>query len=83
MTKGQKYIVKCIKGNNNKCGFGYRYKSNQYVSFTGKPVSGIQNAHIYEYKNYDNDCAIRDVENWEQYFCIISIQIKLQKRIKI
>jgi len=70
-----KTVIQCIKGNNNKCGFGYRYKKDQYVTYSGKPTDEMDKAYVYDDSNDDTDCAIYDIEGYEKYFQAVPIKL--------
>lgn len=57
MKRNQKYIVQCLKGNNNRHGFGYRYKKGQYVTYSGKPTFDINEAYVY-CNNEEGACGL-------------------------
>jgi hypothetical protein len=73
------YVVKCIKGNNNRCGFGYRYKKGQYVTYSGRPTYDLDSAYVYNDANIATSCALNDTDGWEKYF--IYVPVKVQRSV--
>ena len=78
MKKNQLYVVRCIKGNNNKFGFGHRHKIRQYISYTGKGVSDINEAYVY--KNQPEDyCPLEELDGYEEYYEFVPVKITISK----
>ena len=72
MKKHVNYVVKCIKSNKNKFGFGYSHKKGQFVSADGKGVD-MNRAYIY---SDDDECSLNECYNgWENYYKYIAVTI--------
>jgi len=72
------YVIKCIKANKNKFGFGANHKSGHYVSHDGKGTFNLYEAYVYNDKSGFVD-ADWDDSLKEYYKCVpveIAIRIK-------
>ena len=76
MKRNQSYVVQCIKGNNNRYGFGFRHKKGQYVTYEGRGTFNIHDSHIY--RNNDRDsCNLDECDgNWMNYYQYVPIEIE-------
>ena len=78
------YVVRCIKGNNNKYGFGYRHKKGQYVTYRGKGSPDLSQAWIYSdtghYNEFDS-CPLDDLEDWDSYYEYVPVHLNTIKAI--
>ena len=83
MKRNQKYVVKCIKGNNNKCGFGHRYKVDQYVTYSGRPTNVLDEAHVYRHLRWTSDSfpeyngcfEEENNDDWKVYFELVPVSV--------
>lgn len=83
MKRNQKYVVKCIKGNNNRCGFGYRYKVDQYVTYDGRPTNVLDEAHVYRHLRWTSDSfpeyngcfEEENNDDWKVYFELVPVSV--------
>lgn len=76
IKRNKKYVVQCIKGNNNKFGFGYRHKAGQFVGYSGKGVD-LQNAHVYIYGDPENECGLvdQDTDEYKKYYKFVDVDV--------
>ena len=93
MKLNQRYVVKCIKGNNDRCGFGYRYKVDQYVTYNGRPTNVLDEAHVYRYLDINQQdsfpeysgCFVDDGLpgdpdcDWKVYFELVPVSVRISR----
>jgi hypothetical protein len=71
-------VIKCIKDNRNKFGFGYYHKKNHYVTYSGKGSFDINDATLYGHDDDEYEIPFDDYDfedNWKEYYKIIPINI--------
>lgn len=87
MKKLGRYVVQCIKTNNNKFGFGYKHKEGQFISYIGKGVSDIEKAYIYDDLKHNsdgldpsNECALEENarDDWKEYYKYVPVKIVIK-----
>ena len=79
MKKNQKYVVQCIKGNNNRFGFGFRHKAGQYVTYDGKGTDDLNEASVYS-NSLDHYCTLDDLpKEWEKYYQYVPIKFVIKR----
>lgn len=88
--KKQNYVIKCIKTNNNVCGFSWGIKSEHleghYIQSTTKTGPSLETALIYnELRNYvdwfddENRKWLADNINWTEYYERIPVEIVVKQ----
>ncbi|MFA7218972.1 MAG: hypothetical protein WC119_00405 [Synergistaceae bacterium] len=68
IEKGVNYVVRCIRDNNNRFGFGYRHKKGQFVTYIGKGSFDINEAHIYKHNKNGDMVFDETTDLWEKYY---------------
>lgn len=59
-----------------------RYKAGQYVTYSGKPTNNINDAHVYQFGNWENDCEFDEFPVLYKYFVRIPVEITEKVKIK-
>lgn len=80
MTKEKKikhkFVLRCIKSNKNKFGFGYSHSVGQYVSQSGRGATDINDAFIYG-ESQAESCPLEDHREWENYYRIVPVKVEV------
>lgn len=86
-------VIKCIKANRNRFGFGHTHKVGQYITYDGRG-SNINNAHVYgrdgdigdsdSGREDDNNIPFEDsdTDEWKKYYVVVPVEI-IPRKIKI
>lgn len=77
MKNRQKYVVRCVKPT-NAYGFGHRYRTGQFVTYSGKPTDDLQRAWVYINGDPELSCGVNDLEGWEEFFEFLPVKIELK-----
>ena len=88
MKKLGKYVVQCVKSNNNEFGFGYRHKAGQFIAYSGKGVKDIEKAYIYDDLKHDdddegmnNECSLEENSgDWEEYYKYVPVEVIIKEK---
>jgi len=89
--KNDACVIKCIKTNCNRFGFGYFHKVGQYITYEGMGSDDINAAHVYG-KSGDvdindltgNDMPFEDfdTDEWNKYYVVVPVKI-IPRQVRI
>ena len=90
-NKNDACVIKCIKSNRNRFGFGHFHKVGQYITYHGTASDDINAAHVYG-KNGDGDIEgwmdnnmpfeDFDTDEWNKYYVVVPVKI-IPRQVRI